>query len=125
MSLASSCFYYLVWILVGGGDMPNWSELLGIVMWACGIGVDGGWRLGIPVVDSIFVDVGRQLFDGLDVKSRAAGLVDGKRFIGHLWSIGSNNEPSPRLFQLKIALGALILEEADESFINTFYGTDK
>ena len=96
-----------------------------MIVFSCRKGVGCDCNIIIPIEDSIVVDVGCQLLDGLDMESRTAGLVDGKRLIGDLGNIGSNDEPSPGLLQFNVAFGALILEEADESFINTFYSTNQ
>ena len=125
MTLTSSCGYYLIWILCVGMCISESSVLLGMVMFSCRKSVSCDCYIIIPIENSIVVDVSCQLLDGLDMKSCAAGLVDGKRLIGDLWYIGSDDEPSPGLFHLNVAFGALILEEADESFINTFYSTNQ
>ena len=96
-----------------------------MIVFSCRKGVGCNCNIIIPIEDSIVVDVGRQLLDGLDMESRTAGLVDGKRLIDDLGNIGSNDEPSPGLLQFNVAFGALILEETDKSFINTFYGTNQ
>ena len=96
-----------------------------MIVFSCRKGVGCNCNIIIPIEDSIVVDVGRQLLDGLDMESRTAGLVDGKRLIDDLGNIGSNDEPSPGLLQFNVAFGALILEETDKAFINTFYGTNQ